>query len=215
MADSSEILSDVEARVMTPSFNRVARKNSITSTMYTRLAEALEQAVDDASVHVVLILGDASIFTAGNDIADFIEQIEASIKPPQIAPPLMRFLRLLAAFPKPLVAAVCGPAVGIGTTLLFHSDLVCAGDNTKFATPFVIWAWCPSWHQACSRRRYWAITGRLKLALAQARKLADKPSSALVETKRLMKLARQSAVQQRLEGREHQLWTDDARPGGA
>ncbi len=228
MSDSSEILSHLEARVMTLTFNRVARKNSITSAMYTQLAEALEQAVDDAAVHVVLIQGDASIFTAGNDIADFIAQIETPIEPPQMAPPLMRFLRLLAAFPKPLVAAVCGPAVGIGTTLLFHCDLVYAGDNAKFTMPFVNLGLVPEsassllvpqllgHHRAAEAlllgepllaetARDVGLVNRIvpsaeanTFALAQARKLADKPLSALVETKRLMKLAQQSALQQRL-----------------
>ncbi len=214
---------------MTLSFNRVARKNSITAAMYTQLAEALELAAEDAAVHVVLIQGDASIFTAGNDIADFIAQIETPIEPPQLAPPLMRFLRQLAAFPKPLVAAVCGPAVGIGTTLLFHCDLVYAGDNATFTMPFVNLGLVPEsassllvpqmlgYHRAAEAlllgeplpaetAREVGLVNRVvppaetnTFALAQARKLADKPLSALIETKRLMKLAQQSAVQQRLQ----------------
>ncbi len=214
---------------MTLSFNRVARKNSITTTMYTVLADALEQAAQDAAVHVVLIQGDASVFTAGNDIADFIAQIEAPIEPPQLAPPLMRFLRLLAAFPKPLVAAVCGPAVGIGTTLLFHCDLVYAGNNAKFTMPFVDLGLVPEsassllvpqmlgYHRAAEAlmlgepllvetAREVGLVNRVlppaeanAFALEQARKLAHKPLSALIETKRLLKLAQQSAVQQRLK----------------
>ena len=229
MSDSSEILSHVEARVMTLSFNRVARKNSITAAMYTLLADALEQAAEDTTVHVVLIQGDAAIFTAGNDIADFMEQIATPIEPPQMAPQLMRFLRALAAFPKPLIAAVCGPAVGIGTTLLFHCDLVYAGDNAKFTMPFVNLGLVPEsassllvpqmlgYHRAAEAlllgepllaetAREVGLVNRVvpaaeanAFALTQACKLADKPLSALIETKRLMKLGQQSAVQQCLE----------------
>ena len=229
MSDSTEILSHIDARVMTLSFNRLTRKNSITTAMYNLLADALEQAAQDTAVHVVLIQGDASIFTAGNDIADFISQIETPIEPPQLAPSTMRFLRALAAFPKPLVAAVCGPAVGIGATLLFHCDLVYAGDNATFTMPFVNLGLVPEsassllvpqilgYHRAAEAlmlgeslmaetAREVGLVNRVlppadvnTFALKQARKLADKPLSALIETKRLMKLTQQSAVQLRLE----------------
>lgn len=214
---------------MTLTFNRVTRKNSITTAMYTLLADALEQATADTAVRVVLIQGDAAIFTAGNDIGDFIAAIEAPAGPPQLALPLMRFLRLIAAFPKPLVGAVCGPAVGIGTTLLFHCDLVYAGDNATFSMPFVNLGLVPEsassllvpqmlgYHRAAEAlllgeplvaetAREVGLVNRVvpaaeanAIAQTQARKLAAKPSSALIETKRLLKLSQQSAVLQRLE----------------
>ena len=132
----SDILVHTEAGVMTLTFNRVQRKNSITSAMYAALADALTQAQDDAAVRCVLIQGDATIFSAGNDIGDFLNAPPAAGKdaPPS---PEFRFLHGIAAFPKPIVAAVCGPAVGIGTTLLLHCDLVYAGDNSAFSVPFV------------------------------------------------------------------------------
>jgi len=117
---TGDILTHVEAGVMTITLNRVARKNSINTAMYAALADAVTQARDDAAVRVVVIQGHETIFSAGNDIADFLDQPAAG----EGERPVFRFMNGLAAFPKPLVASVCGPAVGIGTTMLFHCDLV-------------------------------------------------------------------------------------------
>jgi enoyl-CoA hydratase/carnithine racemase len=117
---------------MTLTLNRADKKNSFTQAMYRTCADAFQQAADDASVHVVVIQGHATIFSAGNAISDFLSR-----GPTGPEAPVFRFLRRLAAFPKPLIAAVCGPGVGIGTTLLFHCDLVYAGDNAAFSMPFV------------------------------------------------------------------------------
>ena len=133
----SDILVHTEAGVMTLTFNRVERKNSITGAMYDALSDALDGAVDDAAVRTVLIQGDPTIFSAGNDIGDFMAAAAAPVQKDMAASPAIRFLRTIAAFPKPVVASVCGPAVGIGTTLLFHCDLVYAGDNAAFSMPFV------------------------------------------------------------------------------
>ncbi|NBQ87146.1 MAG: enoyl-CoA hydratase, partial [Betaproteobacteria bacterium] len=134
----SDILVHADAGVMTLTFNRVDKKNSITAAMYAALADALAQAKDDATVRVVVIQGHETVFSAGNDIGDFLNN------PPSGAEsPVHRFLHGIAAFPKPIVAAVCGPAVGIGTTLLLHCDLVIAGDNAAFAMPFVNLGLCP------------------------------------------------------------------------
>ena len=127
-----DILVHHEQGVTTITFNRVDKKNSITAAMYTQLAEALEAANSDAAVRVVVFQGDVAIFSAGNDIRDFLQN-----PPSTTDSPVFRFLRALVQFPKPLLAAVCGPAVGIGTTLLFHCDLVYAGDNAAFSMPFV------------------------------------------------------------------------------
>jgi len=127
-----------EAGICTITFNRVAKKNSLTGAMYLALAEILQQATSSADVRVVLFQGDASVFTAGNDLGDFLH----GPKPDDNAPPF-QFLQALAAFPKPIVAAVCGPAVGIGTTMLLHCDLVYAGDNAMFSLPFVNLGFCP------------------------------------------------------------------------
>ncbi|MEN9383238.1 MAG: hypothetical protein RL323_381, partial [Pseudomonadota bacterium] len=128
----SEILNHIENGVLTLTLNRVARKNSLTAGMYAALADALEEAQNNDAIRVVVFQGDESVFSAGNDLKDFLAE------PPEGEnAPVFRFLRNIASFPKPLVAAVCGPAVGIGTTLLFHCDLVYAGDNAAFSMPFV------------------------------------------------------------------------------
>ncbi|MDB5957102.1 enoyl-CoA hydratase, partial [Ramlibacter sp.] len=134
----SDILVHAESGVMTLTLNRLARKNALTAEMYAALADAIERARDDDSVRVLLLQGHETVFCAGNDIGDFLNAPPSG----QDAPGL-RFLRAIATFPKPLLAAVCGPAVGIGTTMLFHCDLVYAGDNAAFSLPFVNLGLCP------------------------------------------------------------------------
>lgn len=220
----SDILTHTEQGVCTLTFNRLARKNAITAAMYAALADALAQARADAAVRVLLIQGDATVFSAGNDIGDFLDH-----PPADADAPVFRFLRELAAFPKPLVAAVCGPAVGIGTTLLLHCDLVYAGDNAAFSMPFVNLGLCPEagsslllpqmfgHHRAAEAlllgepflaeaalevglvNRVVPPTECNAIAQQQARKLAAKPLSALMETKRLMKLGQQDALLARIE----------------
>ncbi len=219
----SEILIHTEAGVMTLTFNRPERKNSITGAMYAALADALAQADGDAAVRCVLIQGSATIFSAGNDIGDFL-----NAPPSTQESPVFRFLRDIATFPKPIVAAVCGPAVGIGTTLLLHCDLVYAGDNAAFSVPFVNLGLCPEaasslllpqmlgYHRAAEAlllgepfmaeaalevglvNRVVPPTEANAIAQAQARKLAAKPLSALIESKRLMKKSQSAAVLERM-----------------
>ena len=133
-----EIAIHVDAGVMTLTLNRLARKNSITAAMYAALADALESAKNDAAVRTLVIQGHETIFSAGNDIGDFLNQ-----PPSKPDAPVFRFLYGISSFPKPIVAAVCGPAVGIGTTMLLHCDLVYAGDNAAFSMPFVNLGLCP------------------------------------------------------------------------
>ncbi|MDB5731061.1 MAG: Enoyl-CoA hydratase/isomerase [Variovorax sp.] len=224
----TDILSHTEAGVLTLTFNRVERKNSITGAMYDTLSDALERAVDDSAVRVVLLQGDATVFSAGNDIGDFIAAAATPMDHP-LPLPAMRFLHGIAAFPKPVVAAVCGPAVGIGTTMLFHCDLVYAGDNVAFSMPFVNLGLVPEaassllaprmmgYHRAAEAlllgepflaeaalevglvNRVVPPTEANTVAQAQARKLAAKPLSALIETKRLMKLSQQGEVRERMD----------------
>jgi enoyl-CoA hydratase/carnithine racemase len=214
-----DILIDRTDAVMTITLNRVDKKNSFTSAMYSACADALEQASADASVRVVVIQGHIAVFSAGNDIADFLDT-----PTPGLGAPVLRFLRNLATFPKPLIAAVCGPAVGIGTTMLFHCDLVYAGDNAAFVMPFVNLGVCPEggssllaaqmmgYHRAAEAlllgepfmaeaalevglvNRIVPPTEANGLAQAQARKLAAKPPSALMEAKRLMKKGQMQQV---------------------
>ncbi|MBS0407572.1 MAG: enoyl-CoA hydratase [Proteobacteria bacterium] len=223
----SDILTHVEAGVMTLTFNRVDKKNSITRAMYAALADGLERAAQDAAVRVVLIQGDATVFSAGNDIGDF--QNAPADPGPREEQPVWRFLRAIATFPKPIVAAVCGPAVGVGTTLLLHCDLVYAGDNAAFALPFVNLGLVPEagsslllpqmlgYHRAAEAlllgepfmaeaalevglvSRVLPPTECNAVAQQQARKLAAKPLASLVETKRLMKGGQQTAVLARMD----------------
>ena len=208
----NDILIHTEAGVCTVTLNRLDKKNSLTRAMYGALSDVLDAAASDAAVRVLLLQGDATIFSAGNDIGDFL-----AAPPAADASPAMRFLRTIASFEKPLVAAVCGPAVGIGTTLLFHCDLVYAGDNAAFSMPFVNLGLCPEggssllapqmfgYHRAAEAlllgepfmaeaalevglvNRIVPPTEANGFAQAQSRKLAAKPLSSLIETKRLLK----------------------------
>ncbi len=129
---STHILVSTAERVMTIRLNRLEKKNALTLAMYTAMAQALQEAADDLDVRAVIIAGGESCFTAGNDINDFIAN-----PPVDRDSPVMFFLHTLAAFPKPLVAAVNGVAIGIGTTLLLHCDLVYVGEGARFHLPFV------------------------------------------------------------------------------
>jgi len=123
--------------VTTIAFDRPEKKNAITAAMYAALADALEQAAGEPAVRCVLIRGSADTFTAGNDLQDFLSN------PPQGENgPAWRFLRAISGFAKPLIAAVNGPAVGVGTTMLLHCDLVYAGESARFSTPFAQLALC-------------------------------------------------------------------------
>ncbi|MDO8387747.1 MAG: enoyl-CoA hydratase [Polaromonas sp.] len=221
---STDILTHTEAGVMTITLNRPERKNSITADMYGAMADALAAAVQDPGVRVVVLQGNETVFSAGNDIGDFLN------KPPAgMDSPVFRFLRGIASFPKPLLAAVCGPAVGVGTTMLLHCDLVYAGDNAAFSMPFVNLGLCPEaassllvpqmlgYHRAAEAlllgepfmaeaalevglvNRVVPPTEAHGLAQAVARKLAAKPLTSLVETKRLMKKGQQQLVQQQMD----------------
>ena len=222
---TQDILTHVETGVMTITLNRIERKNSITVAMYAALADAVARARDDASVRVVVLQGHETVFSAGNDIGDFLNQ------PPSAGEeaPVFRFLRGISDFPKPLLAAVCGPAVGIGTTMLLHCDLVYAGDNAAFSLPFASLGLVPEaassllvpqmfgYHRAAEAlllgepfmaeaalevglvNRVLPPTEANSYAQAVARKLAAKPSTSLAETKRLMKKGQLQAVQQHMQ----------------
>ena len=219
----SDILTHVDAGVMTITFNRVDKKNSITSAMYASMADALVQAAGDAAVRVVLFQGHETIFSAGNDIGDFLNGPPATAESP-----VFRFLHGISTFAKPVLASVCGPAVGIGTTMLFHCDLVYAGDNAAFSMPFVNLGLCPEaassllvpqmmgYHRAAEAllmgepfmaeaaleiglvNRVVPPTEANGYAQTQARKLAAKPLSSLVETKRLRKKGQAAQIAQQM-----------------
>jgi enoyl-CoA hydratase/carnithine racemase len=135
MADNISV--SVEDRVLTIRMERPEKKNALTRAMYQGMIEALQQAENDTAVRVIMITGAQDCFTAGNDIADF-----ANAKPGEPAVAL-QFLETLATAQKPVVAAVGGVAVGIGTTMLLHCDLVYASNTARFQLPFVNLGLCP------------------------------------------------------------------------
>lgn len=219
----SEILTHIDAGILTMTLNRVDKKNSITSAMYSAMATAVHEAAHNNAVRVLVIQGHETIFSAGNDIADFLNNPPATEDAP-----VFHFLRAISTIAKPVVAAVAGPAVGIGTTLLFHCDLVYAGDNAAFAMPFVNLGICPEaassllapqlmgYHRAAEalllgepfkaeQALEMGLVTRIvppaevnALAQQQAKKLAAKPLSSLVVTKRLMKKGQAALVQQQM-----------------
>ena len=193
-------------------FNRPERRNAITAAMYSGLADGLRQAADDPATKVVVLHGTPLAFTAGNDLGDFLNNPPASDDAP-----VMRFLGAIVAFPKPLVAAVNGPAVGVGTTMLLHCDLVYAGDEAQFSLPFASLGLCPEGGSSvllpalagyaraaeklllgepfdANEAREMGLVNKvmpaaqvLEFALARAQLLARQPTASLLETKRLLR----------------------------
>jgi enoyl-CoA hydratase/carnithine racemase len=220
---SQEILSHTEGSILTLTFNRFEKKNSITAAMYQQLADTLAAAKDDAAIRVVVFQGHEAIFSAGNDLGEFLNS-----PPVGGNSPVFQFLAQISQFPKPIVAAVCGPAVGIGTTLLLHCDLVIAGDNAAFSMPFVNLGLCPEaassllvpqmmgYHRAAEAlllgepfmaeaalevglvNRVVPPSEATAVAMQWAKKLAAKPITSLIETKRLLKKTSASAVTERM-----------------
>ena len=126
--------------VLTLTMARPDKKNALTNTMYGALADAIEAAETDASVRVVLIRGEGDMFTAGNDVGEFAAIATGAFQGERH---VSRFLQARAHASRPLVAAVQGRAVGIGTTMLLHCDLVVLAENALLSTPFVSLALVP------------------------------------------------------------------------
>jgi enoyl-CoA hydratase/carnithine racemase len=220
-----------EAALMSIRLNRPDKKNAITTAMYAAMADALEQAGEEPAIIAVTITGAGDMFTAGNDINDFLLARAAG---PDL--PVFRFLRAIASCPKVLVAGVRGSAIGIGTTMLLHCDLVLAAPGTRFAMPFVDLALVP---EAASSMLLPRMIGRQRAAkhliLAEpfdvetalgyglvteivageeldarvqetAQKIARKPPEAVLLTKKLL-LSPDESVIERIE-REGQLFDE-------
>ncbi|HMF92163.1 MAG TPA: enoyl-CoA hydratase [Candidatus Angelobacter sp.] len=217
---SDNISLEARDRVRIIRMDRPEKKNALTGAMYSAMTEALRQADSDSSVRVVLITGSESCFTAGNDLADF-----AAAKPGQPTP-AVHYLEALAAVEKPVVAAVGGVAIGIGTTMLLHCDLVYATRSASFQLPFVNLGLCPEaastlilpariGHARAAELLFFgepfgvekaydlglinevfADVDLLPSALGKAKKLAEKPPEALRTTKRLLKTAPADAIKQ-------------------
>jgi enoyl-CoA hydratase/carnithine racemase len=132
------ILLERERGLLTLRLNRPEKKNALTRAMYSRLAEALQKADGNPEINAVLITGSSECFTAGNDIGDFIQQ-----PPSDLDSPVFHFMLNLLECRKPVIAAVAGAAVGIGTTLLLHCDLVYVARDARLRMPFVNLGLCP------------------------------------------------------------------------
>lgn len=134
MADSASapiVVSRADG-ILTLRINRADKKNSLTQAMYLALAEALKAGASDPAVRVAVIAGQPDCFSAGNDIPDFLKRPDGGDDMP-----VFQFMRALAGFPKPVIAAVNGVAIGVGVTLLLHCDLIYAGQSARFQLPFV------------------------------------------------------------------------------
>jgi len=207
------VTTSLDGGVLTIAFNRPEKKNAITGAMYTIIADAMDAAKADSAVRVLLFRGEGETFSAGNDINDFLSIAMGGGGGMQA----FRVLKGLAEFDKPVVAAVKGNAVGIGTTLLLHSDLVFVADDAKLSTPFVNLALAPEaastilmpmaiGHQRAfamfalgevlsgKQAAAWGIANKAlpaaevdAAALAAARELAKRAPRSLQLTKRLMR----------------------------
>lgn len=133
-----QILSHRDGGILTLTLSRPERRNALTAPMYEALVDAFDAAASDPSVRVLHITGDGGTFTSGNDLGDFMKA-----PPTGQDSPVFRFLRALIDFPRPLVASVRGHAVGIGTTMLLHCDLVYADPTAQLQMPFVNLALVP------------------------------------------------------------------------
>jgi enoyl-CoA hydratase/carnithine racemase len=209
--------------VCTIVFDRPSKKNAFTQAMYVAFLAALERAAGDPATRVVLLHGTGGVFTAGNDLLDFANNPPVGKAAAELDEkglprhPLLRLLHTLPRFEKPMVAAVQGPAVGIGVTMLLHCDLIYAGEGARFSLPFVNLGLSPEAgsslllprimghtraaellmlaepFSAATAREYGLINQVLAddvvidRARSIAQTLARKPAAALRATKRLMR----------------------------
>jgi enoyl-CoA hydratase/carnithine racemase len=220
---SDAVLVSRDSAVLRLTLNRPDKKNALTGAMYRALGAALEQATSEPGIGAVLIEGSDGNFTAGNDIADFIAASQGTDEFPALD-----FIRRLARCDTPLVAAVDGVAIGIGTTMLFHCDLVYAAPAAVFRMPFVDLGLVPEagasllvprrvglqkaseWlllgeafgaEEACRRGLVNAVVARgelAELAVSRAHALAARPRAALAATRRLIRGDR-SGLLERIE----------------
>jgi enoyl-CoA hydratase/carnithine racemase len=189
------VKTEISAGIMTLTLARPDKKNALSNAMYGAMSDALEHAEKDSAVRVVLFQAEGDSFTAGNDIADFSAQASGKDSGESQA---FRFIRNLGKATRPLVAAVQGNAVGVGTTMLLHCDLVYLADTAKLMTPFVNLALVP---EAASSWLLPARIGHVRAyamfalgeALDAATALACGMANAVVPVAELRAKARQAA----------------------
>lgn len=131
-AGAAEIKTSIEDRILKIVIDRPAKKNALTGAMYTAMAAALDGAASDSAVRAVIITGSGDFFTSGNDLQDFLSHATGDKDRPAF-----RFMRALTGLDKPVIAAVNGPGIGIGTTMLLHCDFVYAAPDAYLHMPFV------------------------------------------------------------------------------
>jgi enoyl-CoA hydratase/carnithine racemase len=213
----SEILSRQEGNILVLSFNRPEKMNALTRSMYAGLAKGLNEAAGDFGIRAVIITSESQHFTAGNDISDFMDN-----PPTSDSSEVSQFLESLLNFPKPLIAAVKGNAVGVGTTMLLHCDVVVASPAAKFSMPFASLGLVPEagssflFPQLVGYQRAARIfmTGEsfdapmavemglatsiendpMSEAMKIAQQIADQPPQAIINTKALLKARSHDAV---------------------
>lgn len=213
------ILSRLEHGVLEISMHRPERKNALNLAMYEEMAKLLNDTAEDHSVRAVILTGTDQCFTSGNDLQDFINGAQIGFG----ESPLGRFLWALTTYPKPVIAAVEGIAIGIGTTLLLHCDLVYASAASEFKLPFVQLGLCPEYASSFLLPRLagyakaceWLMLGQsfgadealqggllnavvpqpLLTAHEQAARMAKMPPAALRRTKAMIKAPLMPRVQ--------------------
>ena len=220
--------------VATIEIARPEKKNAITGAMYRQMADALDAAGADGAVRAVLIAGQPGIFTSGNDLEDFMA------RPPGGESPALVFMRALMGCDKPVIAAVTGAAIGIGTTLLLHCDFVYVSDEARLAMPFVSLGLVPEFASSLLVPQ---LMGNVRAAeklllgepftgadavevgianavlpagevMAQARRIAERfnalPPSAVRDAKRLMRRPRREAANEAIAS-ESQVFAERLR----
>jgi enoyl-CoA hydratase/carnithine racemase len=218
------IQAEYDDGILVLKLNRPEKKNALTQNMYLRLALALEDANRDDSIRAILLQGTSATFTSGNDIGDFADDGSATEKRAS-----ERFMQAVTQLDKPLVAGVCGHAVGIGATVLLHCDYVVVSEDARIRFPFVDLGLCPEFASTMllpltvgrAKANEWMLIGATVLAdealragminqilpndrvledaRAVARLLAAKPRDALVQTRRLLKSAQREFVAARID----------------
>jgi len=221
---SDHILQHIEIGILKLQLNRPEKKNALTHDMYVTLANALKSANSNRSIRAIYLTGTQDIFTAGNDISDF-----ASNPPKDTSSPVIQFLLSLAELTKPLIVAANGPAVGVGTTLMLHSDFVILGEATYLQMPFVSLGLCPEaassyllpLHVGYPKTAEWLLLGnrfsaqeakeaRLineilptdqyqARALEIATQISELPANAVAASRALIKSHQQAAVTQTIK----------------
>jgi enoyl-CoA hydratase/carnithine racemase len=201
--------------------DRIEKKNALTDAMYGVLADQLAQAETDPAARVVVIRAEGDMFTSGNDVGEFAAAATGGAKPQNVS----RFIRALSSASRPIVAAVQGRAVGVGTTMLLHCDYVVLGEDAQLITPFVNLALVPEAGStlllparigharafemfalgepvSAQAALNWGIANRVvpnaeltSTATDVAKRLARQPIGSLSATKRLMRNAEAITVQ--------------------